>query len=325
MSEFDDYSLQGCLIDPGYDGAPKVRSLGGSSAKGAMGASASPLPPRVDLTKYCSPIEDQQRTNSCVANAVVGALELLQRKEDHSSQDLSRSFIYFNSRLFHSEQPEDRGTFVHFAMAALMAKGICEERMWPFSKTTINDPPTQACYENAQLYRGIEFAELQKSTPLTHILAQEIPVIIALELPRECYLAAHLTGVMSEPDGNIGTSHQHGRHAMTVVGYDLESETYLVRNSWGTRFANDGYFAMPMAIYEQASMSGQQWAIGALNRAPGLELLGKSVKESVEGMVASAVSLPAADTGEMRAAFQSEVQGRLDQTKQDFRDRLRGR
>lgn len=328
MSEFEEYSLTGCLIDPGYAGAPQLRSLGGTDPAAATGASApgAALPPRVDLRKYCSPIEDQQRTNSCVANAVVGALEMLQRKEGHSTQDLSRLYNYYNARLFHGTEPEDKGTFVHFALASLIAQGICEARMWPFSKTVINDPPTQACYENAQLYRGVEFAEVQKGTPLTHIIAQEVPVIIVVELPREAYLAAHKTGMMSLPDGGLatnGTAHQHGRHAMVVVGYNLETKTYLVRNSWGTRFAKDGYFHMPMAIFDHASMEGQQWAIGALNGAPGLELLGSSVSESVEGMVAAALSPRVKDLSRLSAGVAQEMGGRLDAAKKGFRSRLR--
>ncbi|MEL7190326.1 MAG: C1 family peptidase [Pseudomonadota bacterium] len=324
MTEFEEYSLTGCLIDPNYDEAPRLRTLGGDDPTAISGARAasSSLPPRVDLRKYCSPVEDQGRTNSCVANAVVGALELLQRKQGHSTQDLSRLFNYYNARLFHNKQPEDQGTYVHFAMASLMAQGICEARLWPFSKTTINDTPTQACYQNAQHYRGIEFAEIQKGTPLTHVLAQEIPVVIAVKLPREAYLSAHQTDVMSLPEGG-GTAHQHGNHAMVVVGYDLEQKTYLVRNSWGSRFARDGYFHMPMAIFDHASLSGQQWAIGSLNGAPGLELLGHSVKQSVEGMVSAAVSPQIKDMSQFASGIAKDMGTRLESAKKGFRDRLR--
>ncbi len=126
-----------------------------------------------------------------MANAVVGALELLQRKQQHSTQDLSRLFVYYNARLFHSQTVEDTGTFAPYAMASLIAHGVCEERMWPLSSAVLNDPPTQACYENAQHYRGIEFAQIQNEAPLSHILAQEIPVVISVNLPREAYESAH--------------------------------------------------------------------------------------------------------------------------------------
>ena len=34
-------------------------------------------PPRVDLRQYCSPVENQSQSNSCCANAAVGAYEYL--------------------------------------------------------------------------------------------------------------------------------------------------------------------------------------------------------------------------------------------------------
>ena len=40
-------------------------------------AGSSTIPERVDLRSYCSPVEDQGQTNSCTANAIVGALVLM--------------------------------------------------------------------------------------------------------------------------------------------------------------------------------------------------------------------------------------------------------
>lgn len=330
MTEFSEYSLSGCLVDKAGGGAPTLAIEGTPSSSDAIGAASSGrLPPRIDLRKYCSPVEDQQTSESCVGNAVVGSLELLQRKSGHSTQDLSRLFLYYNARMLHGAHGEDKGTFVHLAMAALIATGICEERMWPFSMATINDPPTQACYENAQHYRGIEFAEIQRGMPLLPILAQEIPVIIAVELPRAAYVEAHKTGTMSIPEGAApSVGFQHGRHAMVVVGYDIERKAYIVRNSWSERFADGGYFYMPFSILDSSVMQGQMWAIGALNRAPGLKLLGASVEESVQNMIASAAPAqsPTMPTRADVAGQQlrTELEGRLDKAKKDFASRLRG-
>lgn len=323
MTEFSDYSLSGCLHDPDYSGAPKLKLDSELAGATAIGAGAQ-LPPRVDLRKYCTAVEDQQQSNSCVANAVVGALELLQAKSGHSNQDLSRLFLYYNSRMMHNSQGQDQGTFVHLSMAALIASGVCEERMWPFSMTTINDPPTQACYENAQNYRGVEFAEIQQGTPLVPVLAQEIPVIIGVELPREAYTEAHKTGIMQIPPG-ASANHQHGRHSMVVVGYDVEQKAYIVRNSWGTQFADKGYFLMPFAILDSSAMPGQSWAIGALNRAPGLKLLGATVEQSVQGMMSAAAHAPVAPTVDDRLSqgLRADMEGRMDAARKGFASRLR--
>lgn len=48
------------------------------------------IPPAVDLRSLCSVVEDQGALGSCTANAIVGALEVLEVKAAHSPQDLSR-------------------------------------------------------------------------------------------------------------------------------------------------------------------------------------------------------------------------------------------
>lgn len=326
MSEFDDYVLTGYRFEETPAAAPEIGLAAGRSAAGEGASSDGAIPPRVDLRKYCSEIEDQKRTGSCVANAVVGALELLQARQGHPRRDLSRLFVYFNSRRLHSAEIKDEGTYVHTAMAALIAHGVCEEKLWPLSELTVNDPPTQACYENAQHYGGIEFARMKASVPIEYVLAEGIPVVIGVTLPRECYTEAHKTGVMPLPENvqQSGEPFRHSGHAMCVVGYDLESKHYIMRNSWGRRYAKDGYFMMPFAILEKHSSPERNWAIGGLTEAPGLELLGRTVKESVEGMVSAAVSPKVADTSGLRRGVQGEFETRLDQAKKGFRSRLRG-
>lgn len=321
MTDYSQYSLSGCLIDESYVG-PQLASLGGDDPLGTIGDGADPLPPKVDLRQWCSAVEDQRSTNSCVANAVVGALELLQRKESHSSQDLSRSFVYFNSRKLHNFEHHDKGTLVHFAMAAIIAHGICEERLWPFSEVTINDPPTEACFANAQNYRGVEFALVQKGTPLTHVLARGLPLVIAVKLPREAYDIAARTGTMQLPEGGGGATHQHGNHAMAVVGYDLDQKAYLVRNSWGQGWAQGGYFWMPFAIFDAVSFDGQTWAIGSLGRAPGLKLLGAGVAASAEQLGRPVAPPLQQDPGK---AVREELQGGIDKAREGFAGRLRGK
>ena len=326
MSDFEEYSLTGYRFDDSPQAAPEVGLAAGRSADSSALGSAGAIPPRVDLRKYCSEIEDQKRTNSCVANAEVGALELLQARQGHPRRDLSRLFVYFNSRRLHGNEIKDEGTFVHTAMAALIAHGVCEEKLWPLSELTVNDPPTQACYENAQHYGGIEFARMKASVPIEFILAEGIPVVIGVTLPRECYVEAHKTGVMPLPENvqQSGEPFRHSGHAMLVVGYDLESKHYILRNSWGRNYAKDGYFMMPFAIMQKHSRPERNWAIGGLTEAPGLELLGRSVKESVEGMVSAAVAPRIADTSGLRKGVNAEFESRLDKARSGFRNRLRG-
>lgn len=62
-------------------------------------ASLERLPPKVDLRPLMTPVENQEQTNSCAANATAGAYEyLMKRHLGEDSYDVSRLFIYYNAR-----------------------------------------------------------------------------------------------------------------------------------------------------------------------------------------------------------------------------------
>lgn len=108
-------------------------------------------PPRVDLRQYCSPVEDQSQSNSCCANAAVGAYEYLcwreAAKNGDEPGDISRLFVYFIGRLrdkqlYQENTPiADEGMSLAGAIDALTSKGACLDRTWPFVLTDINTPP----------------------------------------------------------------------------------------------------------------------------------------------------------------------------------------
>ena len=57
------------------------------------------LPPKVDLRKYMTKVEDQGQIGSCTANATAGAYEyLLNRNQGVNNYDISRLFLYYNTR-----------------------------------------------------------------------------------------------------------------------------------------------------------------------------------------------------------------------------------
>ena len=65
-------------------------------------------------------------------------------------------------------------------------------------------------------------------------------------------------GVLSMP----GTDEDViGGHAVLAVGYDDSSQTFLVRNSWGTTWGQAGYFTMPYAYLTTRGLSSDFWTI----------------------------------------------------------------
>jgi C1A family cysteine protease len=325
MSEnWNGYNLNGCIFETEPVLAP------------TLSAPQIELPQQIDLRNFCSPVENQKHTNSCVANAVVGALEFHQKKAGLPLTDISRLFVYYNARSLSDNEDKDCGSQIHHGMAAILAYGACEARLWPFQEAMLTSKPTQACFKNATRYEAVQYARTPRGVPALTALAQGLPVVFGIFTPQDYYAVAAQTGVMPRPDQVVPTRPPSG-HAMLIVGYDLSDKTYLVRNSWGTGFADNGYFRIPFETMDAWSPKEAFWTIGAIEQAAGFSLSGPSMTESMQAFgadVSNAFSgLPANSDApqqgnhldQLRGELRTSLSSELEAAKKGFRDRLRGK
>ena len=303
------FSTHGCLFEKTPTPAPTLQAPTGD------------LPQTVDLRGFCPPVENQERTNSCVANAIVGALEVHQRKARLPVTDMSRLFLYYNARALDEKEGDDCGSHIHKGMAAVLAFGVCEERMWPFLEAMVTTRPTDACYQNATGYEAIQFARTARGNSAMAALAQGLPVAFGMYVPGKCYDVARETGTMPMPE-ELPDPGQPSGHAMLLVGYDLAKEAYLVRNSWGADWGLGGYFWVPFKVMDAWSQPDHFWAIGAIEQAPGFSLMGPSVAETVQ-QVTSQVKGPS-PLDLLRGQLRERLNTKVETARADFRNRLRG-
>ena len=52
-----------------------------------------------------------------------------------------------------------------------------------------------------------------------------------------------------------------GGHAVLAVGYNDATKRFLVRNSWGAKWAMKGYFTIPYAYLTTSNLSDDFWTI----------------------------------------------------------------
>jgi len=57
------------------------------------------------------------------------------------------------------------------------------------------------------------------------------------------------------------TEQEDGGHCMLIVGYNNENRTFLVRNSWGTAWGQQGYGAMPYDYILSPKRTTDLWTI----------------------------------------------------------------
>lgn len=193
----------------------------------------------VDLRKYASPVEEQGHLGSCVANAVVGAYELLLNKE-YPAQfiNLSRLFIYYNARLLENNVNDDVGIYVRDGIKSVKTYGVCNEILWPYNIDDFAKRPSSEAYDDA-MHRNIKnYYRLVGIHDILDALNSGKPVIFGMKVYNVFDKLQEYGCVLSSPSKD---EEPIGGHAMCLVGYDLQNKLVLARNSFGEHWCIHGY------------------------------------------------------------------------------------
>ncbi len=297
--------LDGCLAE-----APSVKDY-------TAVPNVSSLPPRADLRPGCSPVENQGQVGSCTANAIVGAVEFKRWKQGRQ-EDLSRLFVYFNARKLSGTETQDCGARIAHGMAAFLAHGAPPESAWPYDPARVNTTPDDAAYAKAAANTEVEYARLGGIENIKGALARQQPVVFSISLPTRCYDEAASSGVMPKPteDELAAVLTQHGRHAMLLVGYDTDQQVFIVRNSWGKEWGDQGYCRLSIDTFERAMAADTTWVLGSLEASGAFSVTRPAlVSRPVEGGVRDKASA-------LRDDIRGSVTKDLDSALKGIRDRV---
>lgn len=204
------------------------------------------LPPKVDLRRYMTAVEDQSNLNSCVANAVVGAYEYLaNRHHGEESWDVSRLFVYYNARARQGCEGEDEGSEIVDAIESLKEFGACSEDTWPYEEESVNEEPHAEAYEEASNFIVEDMKRVRTDLQQwKQVLAEGYPIIFALKLYNS-FDQHKQRGLVPVPGQQEAGRQEHGGHAMLCVGYSDPDRVFIVRNSWGEDWGDRGYCYIP--------------------------------------------------------------------------------
>jgi C1A family cysteine protease len=220
-----------------------------------------PLPVKVDLRKWCSPVEDQEDLGSCTANAVAAAVEYSERKTTGKHLDASRLFLYKVTRNL-MKTTGDTGGFLKSALGALVLFGMPPEEYWPYETKNFDIEPNSFCYAFAQNYRCISYFRHDPNgtspeevlTSVKQYLVNSIPSVFGFTVYQSIQTQeVAKTGCIPFP---YVKEKILGGHAIIAVGYDDKKKipsaagrgtagALLIRNSWGEGWGEAGYGWLP--------------------------------------------------------------------------------
>lgn len=204
---------------------------------------------------WVSPILNQANCGSCVAFASIGVLETM--------VNISSGFPNAHVKL----SPQnlfscgggycDYGWFPSAAARYLQTKGVPDEACMPYiSGATGEDIKCSAsCSDTAS--RSIRIANYNSPTrSLRNVESvkaalQKGPVVTTLSVYQD--FLAYGGGVYKHVTGDMV-----GGHAISIVGYDDVNRAWIIRNSWGVEWGEQGF---GMVSYDDVSgVSDQTWA-----------------------------------------------------------------
>lgn len=136
--------------------------------------------------------------------------------------------------------------YIRNALAAVKQYGVCREDLWAYDISKFTVKPGDVCYADAlsrtiSAYRAVPDIE---SAILS--IANKTPVVLGMLIFEEFYNLNFDNYQLSMPqDASSG-----GGHAVCIVGYDLVTETFLIKNSFGTLWGDAGYAVVPFEYIE---------------------------------------------------------------------------
>ncbi len=237
-----------------------------------LGSSTPIEPPQaieqVDLREHCSPIEDQLAVGSCTSQAAVGLIEYLERRALGNHINASRLFVYKVTRNLLG-WTGDTGAYLRDTLKALKFFGVCPEKYWPYDVSKFDQEPSAFCYAMAQRARALKYFRLDGGgmdgdrllALIKQVTSSGLPVVFGYTV----FNYGNDQGEIALPEPN---QEMKGGHAVMCVGYDDHRDingrkgALRIRNSWGTKWGEQGYGWLPYA-YVQQGLTADWWTIFA--------------------------------------------------------------
>lgn len=220
------------------------------------------LPKKVDFRELkdargnpkLPPVFDQGAMGSCTGQAVSAAIGFL-RPEAYRH---SRLFIYYNARVRGGNVGIDNGATIRNAIKGAASEGAAMESLWAYEKGNLLKKPSIQAYTDGAPRKIGEYLSIVGLENIKSALAATHPVVFGFTVYKSFHGASVAkTGLMPMP---TATDRAGGGHAVMAVGYDDAKQQLIVRNSWGAKWGDKGYFYMP---YAYLPLTSAWWTIRA--------------------------------------------------------------
>lgn len=220
------------------------------------------LPSEFELDKQI-PVTDQGGIGSCTAQSACSCFQYeVAQITNNFDFNPSRLFQYYNSRKLQGWENEDSGAYIRDAFKALNKWGLAKEALWPYEDTlqALVKEPSASVYEDGLKALAVKYAAVpQNEQTIKETLISGAAVSFGFNVYQSFFGSwANSTGLMPVP--KRGEALQGG-HAITAIGWNDSKKAFLIQNSWGTGWGQNGKFWMPYSFAVNPVEADDFWCI----------------------------------------------------------------
>jgi len=186
----------------------------------ALATGEAPVPLSVEQILVCCATQHHSQCSSCMGGDPIAAYRYI--RENSTGLDSDASYPY----------DEHTNPFVPPPCMAHSNKPVVKVNSWSYAVPRCASSAPGGCSPS-------ETGDKEKA--LVAAVAQYGPVSICIDA--EHGFINYKSGVYNGP---CSSDLLRQNHCVNIVGYNVEENYWLVRNTWGTRWGEDGYIRMAM-------------------------------------------------------------------------------
>lgn len=220
----------------------------------------SNIPRNVDLSSNMPPVGNQYQQNSCVAWVVAYANysyfnKILNNCDFSENYQLNYNCLFSPSFIYNQiNEGQNRGTYFQDAFRIMKTQGVAPLSTMPYIPNDWWTQPNAVARQSAANHKIISYWQLGMTGNDFYVetkafLAKGIPVIASVKVDN--YLKRNQNFPVPYIWNNWNGTIESMGHAILIVGYDDEMNTFKFINSYGPNWGNNGYGYISYNMYKE--------------------------------------------------------------------------